>query len=717
MPSQHNGIFDDAAFTHPEEGAVLSVPVLIAGGSTAAYSAALAALRAGVPVCWVLPQKVIGGQFTAQALSASDDGRLFTTPATADTVAGETFCVSISQKRFRDRQRQLQPVKGQVIDNPGGGWVGPLCTTPPVAATALNEAIAPYLNGRLLTLIPLSDPIEVLFEEPPGERRRLVGVRFGDRQTGHSFTVKASIVIEATDLGDLLELGTIESRVGQEARSETGEDRLPEVAHPECQQAITFDVILERTPTAKTFDIGKPPKYKEVHWLQPEDFNSIHWTGGGRQQWQFFDDFGIFRYRRLVRVQAGAGGPHAPINKRVNIGDVTVLNWGIHKHPYTEAQYLGNDYVFGVLVGVSREERQRQIQQARDRTQAYVYYLQTHGFPNLKPRGDLTWTKDGIALEPYIREARRGIALITVIHNHIAQSFFLPTAARAHVFTDTVGVGQYHYLDIHPNQDVPPGQPSNHVDLPGDDHNALPFTIPLGALIPQNTDGLILSAKSIGTTHITNAVYRMHPVEWAIGEAGGLLAAFALEKGVNLRDVALQKPLLRQFQGRLTSQGIPLFWFDDVAHDDPDFEAIQVIAAAGIIRSESFSDLHFRPDRPVNRAVVATAIVNLLGLELINPDTPRFWDVPETHWAYRAVETLAAQRIISGVGYGLFAPGQYTTRKHLSYMVFNAFPGAAGYAFKRTPRDGNLLKRRELSRVLYAMLQAKLDIVPGPAVP
>jgi len=714
MVSQHNGIFNDAAFTHPEEGAILSVPVLIAGGSTAAYSAALAALRAGAPVCWVLPQKVIGGQFTAQGLSASDDGQLFTTPVNTETVAGETFCISISQKRFRDRQRQLQPVKGQVLDNPGGGWVGPLCTTPPVAATAMNEAIAPYLNSRLLTLVPFSDPIEVLFEEPTGERRRVTGVRFGDRQTGHTFTVKASITIEATDLGDLLELGNIASRVGQEARSETGEDRLPEMAHPECQQAVTFDVILEKTPTTKTFDIGKPLNYKEVQWLQPNDFNSIHWTGGGRQQWQFFDDFGIFRYRRLVRVQAGPGGPHVPVNKKVNVGDVTVLNWGIHSNPYTGAKYLGNDYVHGVLVGVSQSERQQHIQQARDRTRAYVHYLQNNGFPNLKPRGDLTWTDDGIALEPYIREARRGVALITVIHSHVAKSFFPSNYARAHVFTDTIGIGQYHYLDIHPNQDVPPGQPTNHVELPGDDHNVLPFTIPLGALIPKNTDGLVLSAKSIGTTHITNAAYRMHPVEWAIGEAGGHLATFALEKGVDLRDAAFQKPLLRQFQGRLTRQGIPLFWFDDVAHDDPDFEAIQVIAAAGIIRSESFSDLHFRPHRPVSRAVVATAIVNLLGLELITPDNSRFWDVPETHWAYRAIETLAANRIVAGVGYGLFAPGQYISRKHMSYMVINALPAAMTAAFERTPRDRNLLKRRELSRILYAMLKVKLSISPKP---
>jgi hypothetical protein len=30
-----------------------------------------------------------------------------------------------------------------------------------------------------------------------------------------------------------------------------------------------------------------------------------------------------------------------------------------------------------------------------------------------------------------------------------------------------------------------------------------------------------------GTTRITNGAYRVHPVEWSIGEAAGSLAAFA----------------------------------------------------------------------------------------------------------------------------------------------------------------------------------------------
>ncbi|MGG2474547.1 FAD-dependent oxidoreductase, partial [Rhizobium sp. BR5] len=34
--------------------------------------------------------------------------------------------------------------------------------------------------------------------------------------------------------------------------------------------------------------------------------------------------------------------------------------------------------------------------------------------------------------------------------------------------------------------------------------------------------------KNIGTTHITNGCYRLHPVEWNIGEVAGMLAAYCL---------------------------------------------------------------------------------------------------------------------------------------------------------------------------------------------
>lgn len=693
---QHNGIFEDRAFTRPTPNSELSCAILVVGGSTAAYTAALVAARANLSVCLVQPTQILGGQFTVQALPASDDGDLLKERAGAFHRAGEEFAISPLQRWFRDRQRQLQPVQGEVLQNPGGGWVSPICTSPVVSAIALNEAIAPCLERGTLRFIPFAEPVEVRFVTPPGERRRVTGVVFQDLQRGHRFTISAQITIEATDLGDLLEVGNIPSRVGQETREETGEQALPKHPLPECQQSFTYGAVIELAEPGKGKPIGAPPGYNVAPWLLAADFEADFWTKSGGQ-WEpqprpFLHPFGIFRYRRLIRVSTQ--------EKLVKPGDVSVLNWGQHQHGEGGPMLCGNDYRVGELVGVSREERKLHLKQGRDRARAYVHYLQQRGIP-LKPRGDLTWTADGIALEPYIREARRGIALTPILHEDVAKAFF-PNQARARCFADSVGIGQYHYLDLHGNDR------QGHASLPGDKVIALPFTLPVGSLVPLDTDGLVLSSKSLGTTHITNAAYRMHPVEWAIGEASGYLAALAVWAGVQPRAIALQEPLLRKLQGLITRNGIPIFWFDDVSHSDSDFEPIQVMATAGIVRSETTTDLHFRPENTVTRAVVSTAMVKLLNLSPTMPDQPTFSDVPKNHWAHPYIEALAAAGLIAGVGRGRFAPESPITREQLSFLVKKAAPDAYDRAFARTPIDRQSLRRRELSRVLYEVMKVVL---------
>jgi hypothetical protein len=694
----HNGIFAEAVFTRPADGAELSSPVLVVGGSTAAYSATLTALDLKLAVCLVQPQAVVGGQFTAQALPASDDGDLLPTKASLYTVAGEEFAISRRQRQFRQRLRQLQPVANRPVANPGGGWVSPLSTTPVVAATAMNEALIPYLASGQLRIIPFAEPEEGVMDNS-GERPRLVGMVCRDRRTGHRFTVRAQVTIEATDLGDLLEVANIPSRVGQEARQETGEAILPEEARPDCQQSFTFDVVVEYTGKGKGVPIGKPDGFGQMAWLNLQEFTGNFWTKAHPEKWQkwdFLSDFGIFRYRRLLRVK--------PQEKTVCPGDVAVLNWGTSSEP-DRPLCCGNDYRAGRLVGVSQEERQLHIQRARQRAQAYVHYLQTHGVPDLKPRGDLTWTTDGIALEPYIREARRGIALTTIRHEDVAERFF-PNQARAHCFQDSLGIGQYHYLDLHGND------AKGHVSPKGKDVAALPFTLPLGALVPVATDGLVLSAKSIGTTHITNAAYRMHPIEWGIGEASGVLAAVAVQTGLSPRALASSEAQVRTIQGLATRRGMPIFWFNDISHDDPDFEAIQVLAAADIIRSENVENLNFRPYGQVSRAGVAAALVKVLKLPPHSPSQPSFRDVGRgQHWAYGAIETLYAHSLVAGVGGNQFAPDRPITRAQMAALLQQAMP-ELGELWRRIPPDQQHLQRRELSRWLYKLLKHRLGLQP-----
>jgi hypothetical protein len=147
-----------------------------------------------------------------------------------------------------------------------------------------------------------------------------------------------------------------------------------------------------------------------------------------------------------------------------------------------------------------------------------------------------------------VRESRRIAAEFTVLETHVSTQARMPATA-AEVFADSVGIGSY-AIDLHPTCGG-----DNYVDF-----DALPFQIPLGALIPKRVDNLLPACKNIGTTHVTNGCYRLHPVEWNIGEAVGVLASLCTEKKVSPRAVRHTPGLLAELQRRLVAEGVTLAW-------------------------------------------------------------------------------------------------------------------------------------------------------------
>jgi hypothetical protein len=73
---------------------------------------------------------------------------------------------------------------------------------------------------------------------------------------------------------------------------------------------------------------------------------------------------------------------------------------------------------------------------------------------------------------------------------------------------------------------------------------------------------LLAAGKNIGTTHITNGCYRLHPVEWNIGEAAGALAAHCLTNSLTPHQVRGDEGKLAAFQRELVADGFELAWPD-----------------------------------------------------------------------------------------------------------------------------------------------------------
>ncbi|MRR31827.1 FAD-dependent oxidoreductase, partial [bacterium] len=192
-----------------------------------------------------------------------------------------------------------------------------------------------------------------------------------------------------------------------------------------------------------------------------------------------------------------------------------------------------------------------------------LYWMQTEaprsdggtGLKGLRLRADIMGTEHGLAKYPYIRESRRIKAEFTVVEQHVstearmAETGLARDQVKAAVFPDSVGIGCYR-IDLHPSTGG-----DNYIDV-----SSLPFQIPLGALIPRETENLLAGCKNLGVTHITNGCYRLHPVEWNIGEAAGALAAFAVSNRKAPREVRNTAALLKSFQKMLVEQGVPLSW-------------------------------------------------------------------------------------------------------------------------------------------------------------
>jgi|DewCreStandDraft_1066081.scaffolds.fasta_scaffold00005_201 hypothetical protein len=526
----------------------LQADLVIVGGGVGGCAAALAACRNGLRVILTEATDWLGGQLTAQAVPPDEHPWI------------EHFGCTRSYREFREGVRSfyrahypLTPeARAQPFLNPGNGWVSRLCHEPRVALAVLHQMLAPHCSGGRLTVLGEHAPVNAAIS---GDR--VVVVEVEDRRSGDRRTLRAPFFIDATELGELLPLTGTEHVVGAEARRDTGEPHAPPEPDPGDQQAFTWCFVVEYLP-GEDHTIERPEEYDfwrtYVPRLQPPwPGPLLSWEASdprtlGVRRFVFdptlrSSGLNLWTYRRIAAAAQFVPGTYR--------SDLCLVNWP------------QNDYWLGPLVGVSPAEAARNLARAKQLSLSLLYWMQTEaprpdggtGWKGLRLRPDVVGTSDGLAKAPYIRESRRLLAEFTVTEQHVGTEARMALTGKprdeilAERFADTVGVGAYR-IDLHPRTNG-----RNYLDL-----SCLPFQIPLGALLPRRVENLLAGAKNIGTTHITNGAYRLHPVEWTVGEAAGVLVAFCHSKKAVPRQVRNNPKLLAEFQQTLQRQGFELEW-------------------------------------------------------------------------------------------------------------------------------------------------------------
>ncbi|MGH2819618.1 MAG: FAD-dependent oxidoreductase [Actinomycetota bacterium] len=521
-----------------------SADVLIVGAGLGGIAAALASTRLGRDVVLTEETDRIGGQATAQAV-----------PPDEHPWIEQTGCTR-SYRRFRDGVRRYYrdhyPLRaGARTDpylNPGRGWVSGICHEPRVALEVLRTMLEQRDGTGRLRVLLRHRPVAV---ETEGDR--VTGVAFEDLDRGEEVVFGATFVLDATELGDLLALGGVEHVAGSEGRAQTGEPHaLDGPSDPLDQQAVTWCFALEHFP-GEDHSIPEPDGYP--FW---RDHRPDFWPGP-QLGWRTVDPETLETLERPLFAAA------------TNARDLWSFRRILYREQFTEGAFPSDvtlvnwpqiDYWLRPLVGTSPGEKAQALGEARALSLSMLRWMQTEaprpdggeGYPGLRLCGSALGTDDGLARNVYVRESRRIRAEFTVLEQHVGVEA-RPGRRGAEPFRDSVGVGAYR-IDLHPSTGG-----RNYIDV--DDW---PFQIPLGAFIPVRVENLLPASKNIGTTHVTNGCYRLHPVEWNVGEAAGALAAYCLENDIPPRGVRADARHLRELQRLLTGTlGIQIQWPREIA--------------------------------------------------------------------------------------------------------------------------------------------------------
>lgn len=527
----------------------MKADICIVGGSLGGVSAALAALRMGASVVLCEEGEWLGGQLTSQAVTPDEHPWIENTGASASYHRLRNFI----RRYYRDNYPVTAP-RGYAGDrfNPSGSPVSRIGHEPRVALAVLEAMLAPFRASRQLQVL---HGCRLALAEVGDDRVKAITFL---RPDGRRFEVEAVIVIDGTELGELLVAAGVEHVVGAEGQDATQEPHARTGGpDPRDQQAITAGFSFDFEPDHDE-EIVKPSSYSfwESYAKTPWDGPILSWHSfnlqtrqrrtkpliEGPQESERGVD--LWHYRRML--YAGNFAPGALSS------DIVLANW--HQ----------NDYWIEPIVGASNRHTVNATTAARELSLCLAWWIQHeaprhdggYGYPELRMRGDVTGTEDGVAKHVYVRESRRIRAVTTVLEQDIS----VEARGRdrgALPRSDSVGIGYYN-IDLHPSASV---CDFLHV-------SCHPFQIPLGALLPVRMRNLLPACKNIGTTHLTNGALRMHPVEWAVGEAAGALAAFCVKRSVCPHEVHERLNTLLDFQRTLAETlEVPLAWPRYVAQD------------------------------------------------------------------------------------------------------------------------------------------------------
>lgn len=395
------------------------------------------------------------------------------------------------------------------------------------------------------------------FESVQKKGNKVTGATLRNKDNTEVLKIKAEVVIDGTELGDVFAAAGAGYDLGMDDPAVSGEKGAKE--KKDIIQDLTWAAVLKDYGAGSDKTIAKPEGYdpKKFHCTCIDaPCDGKPWNG---------DKMKMLNYGKL---------PRSPGAKQ----DKYMLNWP----PF------GNDIYLNV-VEKSSEFRVKSYELAKQHTLSFIYFMQTElGMKNIGLADDEL--DGGMALIPYNREGRRvkGVARMNI--NHIKNPYAYT------LYRTGISVGDYpvdHHHARYPGKVPEIGFP--HIPA---------YSIPMGALIPEKIDGLIVCEKGISVTNIVNGTTRLQPIVLLTGQAAGVLAAIVAVRPKK-KETEVRQMGARWVQESLLKAKAYLLPFTDVKPDHPYWEQIQRIGVTGILRGtgkpEGWANkMFFYPDSTID---------------------------------------------------------------------------------------------------------------------
>ena len=476
-----------------------------------------------------------------------------------------------------------------------------------VSATAIQHQPAPGaapLNGY-----PLSQTIEDSYRLEDSARFTKTVVHFQPKTSQW-------YVVDATETGELIALADVPYRVGIDPLSYHDPSSASVAGNPYCTQGYTYTFAMQATaepqPQVKpefyeqyapyysfekknlaSFDIlftyrriwSPEPRPKQqifgVSVPHPGDISMQNWTWGNDYRPGTQSDNLILTHDQLLESGQLApsgwmGGLRVESLRHAEESALGFYYWlvagttdsqlgdGIKRPQLNNRLLTGLDSPMGTLHGLSKYPYMREVRRIIGRPSPGYAAGFSIGEADIS-RNDYTDEHyQSLTPEQYrnLGISLSGLETIARIRSHETPNP-VRLRSRSRIYPDSVGIGHYN-IDFHPCMALSPPEAPGNTEYPGvrqAQGETYPFEIPLRAMIPQRVDNLLVAGKSIATSSIAAAAYRVQSFEWSAGAAAGVLVDFALDKNIApyslADDLPRREPELEALRQRLLATQNP----------------------------------------------------------------------------------------------------------------------------------------------------------------